>query len=174
VTTDHQGPAPTRLAALLLDAQDALIASAEAIPAPGQGGALGRLNPGGWIVAHLAEQQDRVWNVGAQGLEPDPWLLANGERFRTGAEPVAPVYAEALEALRRAVARTRPYLEALSLADVEGEAPGGTPEPLGVRLARNAAHCYSHAGELAAIAALVGSPGAALPGPLTHSRRARG
>ena len=65
---------PTRLAALLLDAYAAVLVTARKLPAPGQGGAIGRLSPGGWVIGHLADQQDRTWNVGAQGLDADPWL----------------------------------------------------------------------------------------------------
>lgn len=165
---------PTRLAALLLDAYEAVLVAAHQLPGPGQGGAIGRLSPGGWVIGHLAVQQDRSWNVGAQGLDADPWLAEHGEAFRTGAEPLTPVFAEALAAFERVTARARPYLESLDAVAVEAAIDGGPDEALGVRLARHAAHLFVHAGELAALASLVGQPDTPLPGPLTHSRRARG
>lgn len=165
-------PPPTRLAALLLDGYEAVLLAAHQLPGPGQGGAIGRLNPGGWVIAHLAEQQDRTWNVGAQQLDGNAWLAERGSAFRTGQEPSTPVFADALAAFELVILRSRPYLESLDAAAVE-TAPPGADEALGVRLARHAAHLFVHAGEIAAIATLVGQPNTPLPGPLTHSQRAR-
>ena len=164
---------PTRLAALLLDAYAAVLVTARKLPAPGQGGAIGRLSPGGWVIGHLADQQDRTWNVGAQGLDADPWLAEHGAVFRTGAEPSTPVFADALATFERVTARARLDLDALDASAVEAPA-SGSDEPLGVRLARHAAHLFVHAGELASLASLVGQPDAPLPGPLAHSKRSRG
>ncbi|MBM4416537.1 MAG: DinB family protein [Chloroflexi bacterium] len=155
--------------ALLLDAFDACCAAADALPAPARGPALGRVNSGGWIVAHLAAQIDAWWNTGAQGLPPDAWLAEHAAAFASGAPPSAPRFADARAALERAIARARGYLDALDGYALARPAAWRDSRTVGALVARGCAHAFVHAGELAAIGALVGAPDAQLPGPLRHS-----
>jgi hypothetical protein len=159
---------PLLIVRLLLDARDEFRRVAEAVPNPGRGGAIGRLNPGSFIVAHIASQDDRVWNVGAQGLKGDPWMRdANAGH---GAPRSTPDYAEALAALDRAFARSTTFLEGLDEAELERPLSSGVPgRTVGAQLARSIGHTWAHAGELSALASLVGAADLGLPGRLPHS-----
>ena len=162
-----EDPRPHALVRLLWDAYDEVERVAEAMPPPGRGGAIGRLNSGGWIVAHLASQQDRYWNVAAQGLEPDAWLTE--QQVGTGEEPSTPVFGEALEAFQRVRARAIPYQRSLRGEDLASTIGRRRPSTVEALLARSAAHLLVHTGEMAAIASLVGAGDLGLPGRLTHS-----
>ena len=160
---------------LLLDAREQFARVADAVPVPAQHGAFRRLNAGGWIVAHIAAQDDQYWNVGAQGLEPDPWLASLDVGY--GSPPSAPHYGEATTALRRSNERSREYIESLRDAAQAGElervvrrSPAGFgDQTLRDLLVRQTAHDYALAGELSAIASLAGVPDLMLPGTLAHS-----
>ena len=162
---------PPRLVRLLWDAFDELERIAGALPTPGQGRAIGRLNAGSWVVAHVAQQQEAYWCTGAQGLEPDEWLAALDVGF--GSEASVPDYHEALEAFARVRARSIPYLRSLRDEDLDavmepsGDS-GGAPT-VGDLLVRAVGHVFVHTGELATIASLVGAPDLGAPGRLTHS-----
>jgi hypothetical protein len=161
-------PTPLLIVRLLLDAREEFRRVSEAVPNPGRGGAIGRLNAGSFIVAHIASQDDRVWNAGAQGLAGDAWLSdANAGH---GAPRSTPDYVEALAALDRTFARSAPFLEALTETELDqplsSDVPGRT---IGAQLARSIGHTWAHAGELSALASLVGAPDLGLPGRLPHS-----
>ena len=162
---------PPILIRLLFDAFDEFERVAEALPAPGQGGAIGRLNSGGWIVAHVAKQQDHYWNAELQGLERDPWLEQQPVGF--GDEASNPDFAEALEAFRRVRSRAIPYLRRIdpgSLDEVVRRSPAfRVDQTTNDLLARSVGHLFAHAGELTAIASLVGAPDLGVPGRMTHS-----
>lgn len=168
------GPAsarPPRLVRLLWDAYDEVERVAGALPTPGQGRAIGRLNAGSWIVAHVAQQQEAYWCTGAQGLEPDEWLAGLDVGF--GSEPSVPDYAESLAAFGRVRARAIPYLRSLRDGDLDSimessRGSGGAPT-VGDLLVRSVGHLFVHTGELATIASLVGAPDMSPPGRLTHS-----
>ncbi len=153
---------------LLLDARDEFRRVAEAVPNPGRGGAIGRLNPGSFIVAHIATQDDLVWNVALQGLEPDAWLVAANAGH--GAPRSTPDYDEALAALDRTFARSEATVTALAEEDLDRELSSSVPGRIvAAQLARSTAHTWSHAGELATLASLVGAPDLGLPGRLPRS-----
>lgn len=158
---------------LVLDAWDQFNRAVDALPVPGQGSALGRLNAGRWIVAHVAEQQDQYWNVAAQHLEADPALAEGGER--SGSAATSPLYDEARTALRRVQERALPFLlsltgDGLPAVVRTSRLPGRDDQNLPELLDRSAAHLFAHAGELATIASLVGAPDLGLPGQLRYSR----
>ena len=167
-------PQPSILTALLHDARHEFLRAAEALPAPGRGGAIGRLNSGGWIVAHVARQDDAIWNVTLQGLDPDPWLAEQDVGY--GSEPSTPPFDEALDALRRVLDRSREYIDGLRSADlarvVRHSAARGVDDRLADVLARQTGHMLTHAGELSALGSLVGAPDLGLPGRLQHVREA--
>ncbi len=164
-------PRPPRLVRLLWDAWDELDRVAAALPAPGRARPIGRLNAGGWIVAHVAAQQHAYWCAGAQGLEADPWLAVHAVGF--GDEPSAPAFGEALAAFGRVRASATPWLRSLREAELDRRTvrPAGADagRSAGDLLVRSAAHVFAHAGELSAIASLVGAPDLGVPGRLTHS-----
>jgi hypothetical protein len=165
------------LVALDLDAREAFAYVARALPVPAQAGAFARLNAGGWIVAHIAEQDDQYWGVHAQGHEADVWLTSMHVRY--GDEASKPPYAEALDALDRTFARGTSYLEAMAPGDLgrvlrrsriasRGEQTGQD------LLVLQAPHVYALAGELAAIGSLAGGTDPDLPRRMAHTLRAAG
>ena len=161
---------------LLLDAWEQFGRVVEAVPAPGQGGAIGRLNAGATIVAHVARQQDWYWNSSGLGLDPDSWLAAWDS---PGDPPRVPAYEDACAALRRVEERALPYLVSLTSAVLDRvvyDPPGWGPLTVSALIDRSIAHLFAHAGELTALASLVGTPDLGLPGTLRYSiagRRAR-
>ena len=155
---------------LLLDAREEFARVAEAVPVPAQVAAFRRLNAGGWIVAHLALQDDQHWNAGAQQLEPDAWLTTANARY--GASPSAPDFAEARAALDRSYARSLPYLGGLDgshLDDVVRRSKSFGDQTVSDLIVRQLAHYFALAGELSAIASLAGAPDLGLPGEMRHA-----
>lgn len=156
-------PASVPFAArLLLDSWDQFNRAVDALPTPGQAGAFGRLNAGGWIVAHVARQQDRYWNLSAQRRKPDAWLAE--QVVGSGEESSNPPWEEACAAWARVQEGALPYLLGLTADEVQRQAP-----KLPDRLGRAVAHLFVHAGELSAVASLAGAPDLGLPGELRYS-----
>ena len=159
------------LVRFVLDARAAFSEVAAAVPVPAQTGAFDRLNSGGWIVAHVAEQEDQYWSVHAQHREPDPWLAAAQVRF--GDPASRPSYVEACDALAKALERGTPYLEGLRAHDL-GEVlrtsrAGRGDQRVQDLLVLQGTHLYALAGELAAIASLAGAPDPDLPMVMRHT-----
>lgn len=157
----------------MLDALTEFARVVEALPSPGRGGAIGRLNPGGATVFHVT--RDTAFMVSfASGSAVDPWVL---ERLAPDAVP--PSFPDARAAFDRARAALLPLLQN---ATAEEFARVPIPEPLpglpthlaGTTLeyliARTAAHIFVHAGELSALASLVGAPDLGLPGNMAATR----
>ncbi len=162
---------------LLFDAFDEFERVAEAIAGLDAGGApadgAGRLNSAGWIVAHVAKQQDHYWNAELQGLARDPWL--EDQRVNFGDAPSAPDLAAAIEAFRRVRSRAIPWLRRLDASRLE-EVVRRSPslrrdQSVSDLLSRSIGHLFAHAGELSAIASLAGAPDLGVPGRMTHSTR---
>ncbi len=163
---------PPLLARFVLDAREAFLHVAEHVPVPAQRGAFDRLNAGGWIVAHIAEQEDQYWSVHAQHLEADPWLASAEVRYGDAASK--PTYAEALAALRAALARGTPYLEGLTPTQLgtvirRSRIPERGDQRVQDLLLLQATHLYALAGELAAISSLAGGEDADLPRVMRHT-----
>jgi len=170
---DFTAPIAVRL---LLDAQDAFARVVDLVPIPAQVGAFERLNAGGWIVAHIAEQDSQYWSVHAQGLEPDPWLAEAHVRY--GDPASAPDYHEARDALLRSFDRGRPYLEGLldPSSDVDfnrvirrSRISDRGDQTIADLVSLQLTHIWALSGELATIATLAGAPDAGLPGVLPHT-----
>ncbi len=163
---------PPLIARFVLDAREAFLVVAQGVPVPAQHGAFDRLNSGGWIVAHIAEQEDQYWGVHAQHLEADPWLAAAHVRY--GDPASQPPYAEALAALRAAFDRGTPYLESLTapqLGEVvrRSRIPQRGDQRVQDLLLLQGTHLYALAGELAAIASLAGAEDPDLPRTMAHT-----
>ena len=173
VALADEGAAPSPhvplVARLLRDAYDEVARVAPVLSVPARVGAFDRLNPRSFTLAHIAEHEDRVWNVGAQGRVRDAWI--EGARVSRGDPRSAPDFDAAAAAFARTTLATRPYLERLRGADLVR--PLGTTS-VGAELARSAAHCFAHAGELMAIASLFGAEDLGQPGPLAHVGAASG
>ena len=153
---------------LLLDAFAEFARAADSVPAPGRGGALGRLSAGSWIVAHVALHQDTSWNVRAQQLPDEEWLASWAEALRSDTPPAIPPFMEARQALDRVFEQATRYLEGLTeeaLAAPLPPRPGTTEDSwtVGGEIAHSIAHVFVHAGELATIASLVGAPDLDMP-----------
>ena len=173
--TAPSNPGPPLLVRLLFDAFDEFERVAEALAGLEAGGApaagAGRLNSGGWIVAHVAKQQDHYWNAELQGFERDPWL--EEQRVNFGDAPSAPDLADAIEAFGRVRSRAIPWLRRLDasrLDEVVTRSSGPRRDQrVSDLLSRSIAHLFAHAGELSAIASLAGAPDLGVPGRMTHS-----
>lgn len=171
MSTDRE-PRPSSLALLTIDAMTEFERVVDAVPAPGRGGAIGRLNPTWVTVLHVTRIAD-VLRALATGSEPDSWLAGR----RGDASP--PDWEE----LREALARTRERLSSYCATATDAQLAQLPPEPLpalqlppwlsGTPLqplvARVAAHTFAHAGELSALASLVGAPDLGLPGTMPAS-----
>ncbi len=162
---------------LLFDAFDEFERVAEALADLDPDGAppagADRLNTGGWIVSHVAKQQDLYWNGALQDLDPDPWL--DEQRVGFGDAPSAPDLLAAIKAFRRVRSRAIPWLRRLDasrLDEVVSRSRGPRRDQrVSDLLTRSIAHLFAHAGELSAIASLAGAPDLGVPGRMTHSTR---
>lgn len=154
-------PLPVRL---LLDAEDAILRAAEAIPAPGREGHLGPLSAPGGVMAHVAWTHD-LWS--GQFIGGLPAQARKAQPDDTG-------YREGIEAFRTAAARVRPSLVALGLhsfpqpAHFDGTRFPGEGSTKGYMILRGIAHLFTHAGDLTVAGSLVGMPDLSLPGPLAR------
>ena len=167
---DAADASSTSLVSLLLDGLDEVRRVADALPVPAQVGAFARLNAGSFIVAHVANREDLLWNLGTRGRTRDPWLEA--ANVSPGAPRSVPDWDDARESLDRTIEAVTPYLESLTPADLAGTLTyRGNEHPVGAQLARSAAHVFYHAGELQALGSLAGMPSLSLPGPLTRSAK---
>lgn len=163
-------PLATRL---MLDALTEFRRAVDALPAPGRGGAIGRLNAGSVTVLHVTLHTTYLGTF-ATGDAPDPWVLEQAAN-----EAPTLRFDEVVSAFERAAARLTPVLASVSPEDLSRVA---IPEPmeglpahlvgstLGYLIARTAAHVFVHAGELSALASLVGAPDLGLPGNMAATR----
>lgn len=116
----------------------------------------------GWIVAHLAAQEQWCWLSGAQGNVVTPRLF---ELASPGAPASAPPLDEAWALWHTVTAAADPYLDTLTTAHlreyplIDGQ-PGD--ESIGSMLRRVAYHYWYHLGEASAIRQLLGHT--SLPG----------
>ena len=164
-------------ASLMLDALTEFRRAADALPAPGRGGAIGRLNPGSVTLLHITQHSSYL-AMFATGAPLDSWVT---EQLADPGAP--PPFGDARAALDRVAAALSPFLES---ATSEELARVAIPEPIeglpdhlvGATLeylvARTAAHTFVHAGELSALASLVGAPDLGLPGDMAATRGTAG
>jgi hypothetical protein len=166
----HQQPLAARL---LLDALGEFARVADALPAPGRGGAIGRLNSGTATVLHVTQRLSYLTSF-ATGSPVDPWVLEH-----LAPDAAAPPFEDARTALDRARAALTPALtsattEELARIPIPEPLPGFPPDLAGATLeymvAHTAAHIFVHAGELSALASLVGAPDLGLPGAMAAIR----
>ena len=160
----------TSLVPLLLDGLDEVRRVADALPVPARIGAFARLNAGSFIVAHVANREDLLWNVGTRGRPRDAWLEAAD--VGPGAPRSVPAWDDARESLDRIIEAVTPHLESLTTSDLASVVEyRGAHHTTGAQLARSAAHVFYHAGELQALGSLAGMTSLSLPGPLARCAR---
>ena len=123
-------------------------------PAPDGERRLEPMNSIGWIVGHLAWQEQRYWLTRAQGLTPVPLL----EQVVASGGPATTPPIRRMRAARRAVmAAADPWLDALTSEDLLMELqPPGPRRTIGDALQRAIYHQWFHAGEILAIRQLLG------------------
>lgn len=159
-------------AGLLLDALTEFRRAVDALPAPGRGGAIGRLNAGSVTLLHVTRDASYLGML-AKHEDVDPWVTEQLTRV----EP--PPFDDALAAFERASSRLASFLETATAEELMRVA---VPEPvdglpahlvgatLEYLVARTAAHVFVHAGEMSALASLVGAPDLGLPGAMAATR----
>jgi len=117
---------------------------------------LGQMNCISWIVGHLADQEQRYWlqRRGRPKVEPElNALVGYGQPSST------PSLAEMWDAWRAITAATDPYLDGLTVADLEAFPTAGDPpatESVGTMLLRVIGHYWFHIGEAQAIRQVLG------------------
>lgn len=167
---DAADTSTTSLVPMLLDGLDEVGRIADGLPVPAQIGAFARLNAGSFIVAHVANREDLLWNAVVRGTPRDTWLEA--ANVGRGAPRSVPLWDDARASLDRTIEAITPIVESLTPADLTRIVEwNGVPGPLGAQLARSAAHVFYHAGELQALGSLAGMPSLSLPGPLARSAK---
>lgn len=112
------------------------------------------MNSIGWIVGHLAWQEQRYWQARAQGLLPVPVL---DELVAHRAPATTPPLGEMLAAWRTIAKANDPWLDALT-ADALGAdlPPPGARRPVGDSIQRVTYHYWFHIGEIQAVRQLLG------------------
>jgi hypothetical protein len=116
----------------------------------------GPITPVGWIVAHLAWQEQRYWLTQGQGITVSPEIERVGA---SGGPPSAPTLSEMLAAWRSITAASDPWLDSLdarALHRVLREAD--PPLTVGNNLRRTTYHYWFHAGEIMAVRQLLDHP----------------
>jgi hypothetical protein len=114
------------------------------------------INSIGWIVGHLANQENRYWVRLAQGLDAAPGL---NDRVGTGRPASTPPLAEMWETWRTVTAAADTYLDTLTSPTLTTFLErNGRPitESVGTLLLRNTYHYWFHAGEASAIRQVLG------------------
>ena len=115
------------------------------------------INSIGWMVGHLAWQEQRYWLTQAQGLTPVPEV----NKFGYGQPASTPPLKEMWAAWKAVTEAADPWLDTLDDAQlltfsVFGQPPKTSPESIGTRLLRTTYHYWFHTGESQAIRQLLG------------------
>ena len=114
------------------------------------------MNSIGWIVAHLAWQEQRYWLSRTQNRTPLPLL---NEVAAYGGPATTPSLKEMLAAWKQVTREVDPWLEGLDAAALAGPLAGPGPRRLvGDSIHRVTYHYWFHIGEILAIRQLLGHP----------------
>lgn len=116
------------------------------------------MNSLGWIVGHLAAQENALWVIAAQGKNAAPDL---SQLVGSGRPATTPPLDEMWELWRTVTAAADVYLDTLTAEIAETHLlRDGHPreEPIGVLLLRNIYHYWFHIGEAHAIRQQLGHP----------------
>jgi hypothetical protein len=112
------------------------------------------MNSIGWIVGHLAWQEQRYWLTRAAGTTPRPDLNAT---VASGGPATTPPLREMLAAWRSITADVDPWLESLTTeALLVSLPPPGPKRSVGDSIRRVTYHYWFHIGEILAIRQILG------------------
>jgi hypothetical protein len=114
------------------------------------------MNSIGWIVGHLAWQEQRNFLTRAQGTTPIPLL---NEIVANGGPATTPALREMRAAWLQITRLTDPWLDEVSAADLVAELAGQGPRrSVGDGIQRVVYHYWFHIGEILAIRQILGNP----------------
>ena len=112
------------------------------------------MNSVGWIVGHLAWQEQRYWLTREQGFTPIPVLNAT---VASGGPATTPPLRETLAAWRTVTTAVDPWLDSLTTERLTAELGGPGPRrSVGDSIRRVTYHYWFHIGEILAIRQILG------------------
>ena len=112
------------------------------------------MNSIGWIVGHLAWQEQRNWLTRAQEKTPVPMLNTT---VASGGPATTPPLNEMLAAWRKVTKAVDPWLDALTADDLATDLAGPGPQrTVGDSIHRVIYHYWFHIGEILAIRQILG------------------
>lgn len=115
------------------------------------------MNSIGWIVAHMAWQEQRQWLTRAQGLTPHPELE---ELAPNGGPATTPSLTEVQAIWADVTGTSNAWLDRLAAEDLLADLPGQGPQrTIGSALLRVTYHGWFHLGEILAIRQVLGHTG---------------
>lgn len=161
VQVDGQDASVPVVAALLRDGYVEVERAAEVTPTPAAEGAMDRLNSVAETLRHVAQREQRLWNITVQGIGPSSILQS--------IDPAVPAWEPARDAYADVIASAHTGLEAFTATQAAEPLDWfGSPSSLGAQLARSVGHLFAHAGEMMAHASLYGVADLGMPGQLAH------
>jgi hypothetical protein len=114
------------------------------------------INSIGWIVGHLAWQEQRYFLTRAQDQTPVPLL---NDVAASGGPPSTPGLREMLAAWRTVTTAADPWLDGLTTESLLGPLAGAGPRrSVGDAIRRVTYHYWFHIGEILAIRQILGHP----------------
>jgi hypothetical protein len=114
------------------------------------------MNSIGWIVGHLAWQEQRYFLARAQGERPVPVL---DELVAFGGPATTPPLRQMLAAWKTVTTAADPWLDGLTTERLlQPLPPPGAPRSVGDAVRRTSYHYWFHIGEILAIRQLLGHP----------------
>jgi hypothetical protein len=116
---------------------------------------VGPMNSIGWIVAHLAWQEQRYFLTRLAGRTPVPEL---NEIAANGGPQTSPSLAAMLTAWRTVTRAADPQLDALDEAAMQRSLPGKPPRRAGDAIQRVTYHYWFHIGEILAVRQVLDHP----------------
>ena len=113
------------------------------------------MNSIGWMIGHLAWQEQRYWLYRAQGIMPFPEL---NQKYAYGAPATVPTLEEAWKAWKAVVKAADPWLDTLTTEKLQVSLLEGYSN-IGTFLRRTTYHYWYHLGEAMAVRQALGHTG---------------
>jgi hypothetical protein len=113
----------------------------------------GSMNSIGWIVGHLAWQEQRYWLTRVSDETPFPDL---NNTVASGGPATTPPLKEMLKAWREVTVAADPWLDSLTTERLTENLPATPPRLIGDAIRRVTYHYWFHIGEIAAIRQMLG------------------
>jgi len=113
------------------------------------------MNSIGWIVGHMAWQEQRYWLTRFAGETPEPIL---NELAASGGPTTTPSLKQMLRSWTNVTTASDARLDALDDAAMLGRLPGSPPRQVGTAVLRVIYHYWFHTGEILAIRQLLNHP----------------